>query len=237
MGERPIGYKCDQPRYYDKKMFNFLSRLSNEVWTTGKVKILLILRNQPEWLASLYVQRSKLFRGASQKDFERQIDKLIERGDDYIDWSRWLVELYQNFGQENVCVLLLEDMHKQLFWNRFSEFMEIDMDESEKQSIKDMYLNKRRGSENVWNIPSLRPIKYVKRNEKFKKNKYLYHAALGLTRVASTFVDITRFDRKRDAKIELHDDLRKRILEYCRPFNERLADQLKVDLKERGYLL
>jgi hypothetical protein len=185
----------------------------------------------------LYVQISKRLRGASQEDFERRINHIIKSGDDYIDWSKWVKELQYCFGKKNLCVLLLEDMDKKIFWDNLSEFLEIDMNESEKEEIKNKYLNKRRGSENSWIIPSLRPIKYVKSNENMKKNKLLYQATLGITRAVSTFVDITRFDLKRDAKIELNEELRKRILEYCRPFNERLADQIGLDLKERGYLL
>lgn len=41
-------------------------------------RILLTVRRQPEWLASLYAQRSRRIQGASQADFEDQVLRLLK---------------------------------------------------------------------------------------------------------------------------------------------------------------
>lgn len=106
----------------------FLKSLNDIHWPHGRVKVLIVFRNQADWLASLYAQTSRKFRRASQADFEEQIEGIIGRGEHYIDWSGWVDALGNALGRENVEILFMEDIKEDRFWDCFSDFMGIAPD-------------------------------------------------------------------------------------------------------------
>jgi hypothetical protein len=231
----PIGFNDTDGKSYNRLAIPFLHHFSEQYWKIGNVKVLLVLRRQPEWLASLYAERSKLNFGASQIHFEKEINQLIERQDDFIDWSQWVNDLYECLGEKNVCVLFMEDMHKQEFWKQFIEFMDIsNLDINEITSQKQRKYNKRNSGSQVWNISTLYPAQTIKKN--FDKSKYATRMLCELARFVSIFIDITSLDRKRDSKIFLTENMERRIMDYCRPFNIKLSEKLNVNLREKCYI-
>lgn len=55
----------------------FLKYFSENYWTSGQVKVLMIVRNQPEWLCSNYIQLTNRNSKASQQHFEKQVRHLL----------------------------------------------------------------------------------------------------------------------------------------------------------------
>lgn len=252
----PIGSNEDIPgkkgELRSRPIISYLKQFNDYVWFGGDVKALIILRNQADWLASLYTQRSDRIAVASQEDFETQVEKLIERDDIFIDWSSWVDELQCALGHDNVCALLMEDMRRELFWDQIAEFLEINQVSSYQLSKPDApKSNVRRTTPNAWAIRPLGDNAYptvnlIRKYWGTNRLPYARRMVCGLTKRLSHYAPLdalTKFilnSAVRGATIEMTPALRERILTYCRPFNERLAQQLnrnKKELGDMGYLL
>lgn len=105
----------------DRPLPEFIKTL-REYWDFGDVKVILGIRNQPEWLASLYVQRSYRIPGASQKDFECEVDNVLAKRGEYLEWNILIKELQNVLAEEMLQVLLIEDINNELFWRDIAEF-------------------------------------------------------------------------------------------------------------------
>jgi hypothetical protein len=236
-------------RIHNRPIIPFLKEFSDKVWyNEGKVKILLILRNQPDKLASSYAQRSGKIFGASQEDFENEINAMIRKNDAKINWSLWVEELYQAFGRENVCVLLMEEINSVKFWEEFRDFMKLENFDPQQMIVKDSKRsNVRSSGENVW---KLRPLEIDDKSKKIANrvveflgaSKSHYHAQTTMHKavrnVSNTLYSIhpkQMKERNRGAEIKMTSELRERILDYCRPFNKRLSELLSRDLSKVGY--
>lgn len=220
---------------------DFLKYISNNIWSYGKIRPILTLRKQDELLASLYSQMSNRICYASQKDFESRLNKYFESSGAYIDWSKWVSDLYKEFAQEDVCVLLLEDMSSLDFWHNLSKFVGINkFSKDELLQLSSMIKNSRQVTPNSWQI---RPIKAITRHTLKRKwpashDSYLRHLTFGMASCIDTFYcPLLRISLKsqRDREISLTPDLRERINSYIAPFNERLSKQLSKDLTHLGY--
>lgn len=218
------------------------------VWPHGQIKVLLTLRNQPDWLSSLYAQMSNRINSASQRDFESEIQDLIQRGDDYIDWSSWVDKIQNVIGESNLKVLLLEDMHHTTYWEELVQFTDlgtcIDPEQiAQKQSPPS---NVRRIKNLTWRLrPLVRPTPNI--NEAYIALRELQEPNLGLyikgmlTQAYRGVIDAVPYLQQlspsgRTEEITMHPELRAQIRSYCHPFNRRLAAQLqRDDLQELGY--
>ena len=219
-----------------------------KVWPHGQVKVLLTLRNQPDWLASLYSQLSDRIKQASQADFEHEIRDLISRGDDYIDWSQKIDSIQNVVGADNLQVLLLEDIHRPSYWENFARFTGINdsIDPDQIASRHTEHKNARQVKSLTWR---LRPLRHTTPN--------LNHAYIALrnlegpsarlrvegmlTQTYRGLIDslfrlrVTKQARQA-GEINMHPELGALIRDYCQPFNKRLADHLqRNDLAELGY--
>jgi hypothetical protein len=90
------------------------------------LSIVLTLRRQPEFLASLYSQYTNRIPGAGKRDFERQVERILARpGQSYLDYNWLLSELneclqpdvlrvfaLEQFGDKNFSEELTETLHQ-----------------------------------------------------------------------------------------------------------------------------
>lgn len=222
LSKRPIGFNKNIPTLEQRhNISSYLEIFNNLIWKRGNVKVLLILRNQPEWLASLYAQASDRITHATQNDFEGQINKLMACKDDYIDWSQWINNLEKALGKDKVCILLAEDMKKYEFWYKFANFMDIDRDLLINRTMLDLKKENVRSEYNkMW---KLRPLKVKNRIY----DKILFRSKNQIN---------NKNDTKRDENIILRKDIDKKIKDYCASFNKRLEGQLnRNDLEKLGY--
>lgn len=211
------------------------------LWPYGRIRILLTLRNQADWLASHYSQLSARIRNASQQDFEERIERLTTNGDPFLDWSSWVDDLASSVGPDNLQTLLLEEMEEQHFWTRLSEFLNSKDLPIERLATGRTKRNVRQHSEpGQWKLRKLRVKKALTQNwpiEKMPPGSKVALAALRRTEgfLARPILQATT-DRKRDRRIRMDENLQELILERMRPANERLAERLGKDLHALGYL-
>lgn len=104
-------------------LLSFIERISREVGPEWRLRIILTIRNQSDYLASLYARRSDRMPGAGQEDFELQVNSILSGGQDWADWALWIEHLISAIGEENLCVLPLERITDSVYYQRLSEFL------------------------------------------------------------------------------------------------------------------
>lgn len=224
----------------DLPIIRFLDDFSKNVWQEGSVKVILTLRNQPEWLASLYCQLSDRIPNASQRNFEQQVNRIIIRNDPYINWYEWIINLQNILGKRNVLVLLLEEISNPLYLNQITEFIGVSFDET-CGLIKKFNLNERKTKNNTWCI---RPLKKRILEEiaisywGFGRAKNLSNIGLKVAKRVGLVCDPVFHNvalKSRDKEIVLTEETRSRILQHVKPFNKKLFNYLGRDIESLGY--
>lgn len=74
-----------------------------------ELRTVLTLRNQSDFLGSLYAQLSYRMRSPSQQDFERKVQHLISRRDPFLNWNQTVSDIARTIGPQNLKVVLFED--------------------------------------------------------------------------------------------------------------------------------
>ena len=236
---------------WNKKQYRpiipFLKDFNENVWTRGQVKVLIILRNQPEKLASSYAQRSISLFGASQKDFQKYIKNINTTRIKYLDYSIWINDLYKTFGQENVCVLFLEEMNSEKFWKDLNNFMQLGYNHNELLIKANTRANVRSKEVDKWD---LRPLDITYKSKEIPKKMLdflwpTYKAPNLRSNVFSTLQKGNELfytlhpgrikEKQREDQIVLTNELRDQILEKFKSSNDRLSVLLGKDLKSLGY--
>ena len=90
---------------------DFISELTCSLSSLCRVHVVLVLRNQPDFLASLYAQLSPGRTGRGQEDFENRVIALLDDGDPFLDWHLLATELLEAVGgsRKNLLVAFLEE--------------------------------------------------------------------------------------------------------------------------------
>ena len=106
-----------------------LSAFARHAWGgRGSVRCLFFVRNQPDWLASMYAQFNDKVPGSGQADFERRVDALLAdppaRGGQVVAYDHWVVTLAQALGEDAVLPLLYERLQEPQTWTRLAAFTE-----------------------------------------------------------------------------------------------------------------
>lgn len=92
---------------------NFLKFLGNALGGAYVIRVLLTIRNQADYCASLYSQlwgrRTGLRGHGSQRDFARRLEWLGKYCEFALDWGELVFNLKTAVGEENVGVFIFED--------------------------------------------------------------------------------------------------------------------------------
>lgn len=244
VGRRPVGLNREtgQIRQRPHPFADFLrDYLVPEFEPHGKVRIVLILRNQPDWLASLYAQKSKYIRNASQKNFEKQVEHLLIRKDPSIDWSALVEDFEDAVGRNQINILLYEEMGALQFWEQVERSFHLN--ELPKQQLtggRAPRENVKKTHENTWGISPrslLLPSKIIARHWPIKmpgKSFVLGGVKKIVDRPFEAFHN-GLFERRRTGAIQMSHSLRSRIRDHCKYSNTQLARRLDRDIERLGY--
>jgi hypothetical protein len=93
-------------RFTNRPIIDFLARFQKTVWPQGRIKALLILRNQPARLASGYAQSSQSRVHPSQSDFEQHVEKFLRRRGHLLDYAAWVDGLRSVLGKKTLACFL-----------------------------------------------------------------------------------------------------------------------------------
>ncbi|WP_127844469.1 sulfotransferase domain-containing protein [Psychroflexus aestuariivivens] len=237
---------ANRNKFKERPIIPFLKYFSRNIWTEGEVKIVMVIRNQFERLASEYAQVSVTNIKASQYDFERYIDNHIKQNNKHLDYVAWVSDLYESFSKDQVCVLLMEDIQTKKFWEELKFFCELKNFEVETMFSNNANSSSRKSSKHTW---KLRPFSSEEK-AKVKVNNYmrlLWPQSIAVDLRASTNLKLRNLLSKsykskseysksvRGDEIVLTEELKSKLLEYYKPSNIALGHLLNRDLSEVNY--
>jgi hypothetical protein len=211
--------------------------LKNSPWISG-LRVLLTLRNQPQWLASLYAEQSNYVERASQDDFELQVRQLLSDdsldGGGFLNWGYLVQDLARVVGKNNVYVLLLEEINMYSYWENLAEATGLPFDPKDFISVSGQRENIRSDDSAVW---SLRRRKNIPLHTAvYFRRPYSRTTCHPRAKKATIPQPMRRPDwywnLRRSMKFHLSNELSAEIREYCKPFNQELARVLGRDFSE-----
>lgn len=216
-------------------IIEFLELYLKPYWKSGDVKILLTIRNQPEWLASRYAELSDRIQNSCQRNFENQVSKIISTNDPYIDWMNWIIQLERIVSRKNLLVALMEEMDKPTYWIEIATFFGFEISNSSTlisstNRVNILYLEKR----NVWALKQFRIRQVVARNW-IRRTKRNHFRSLVL-KIIDILDKSSNWALSKRKTIELNDQTRIGILEFVSESNNKLDQYLVKDLRRFGYL-
>lgn len=222
----------------------FLKKFSDTIWTEGKVKAILVLRNYAERMASGYAQGASANPFASQAHFEQHIAKLLDKGQTP-DYTPWVAELYGTLGEENVCILLMEEIGQLHFWEQLQVFCQLEYFQPAAMLNNNKKNTKRKGKD-TWIIQPYNPYQKANgmANNIFgfvwpyylaarKRNQSMQFAKNKLTAYYAN--KYSRANDNRAKEIQLKPDLREQIQAHYRSSTARLSELLGKDMSALGY--
>lgn len=230
----PAIFRGFSSRRHPAPIVPFLSDYVLPQWP-GEVKFILSLRNQPEWLASLYAQLSNRIRSATQNDFDMQIRRAVITQDPYLNWYEWYRALTGLVGHNKLHVLLLEEMNKPEYWANLSSFCGHPMPQE-----NSVHENRKSDESTYWCVQPFSTIAFVDRywdKTQFPNSRRVVIKAGSCVsqRLIDPIVRFTGFE-KRDERVFLTNELRREILNRVSDSNVMLADAIAKDLQSLGYL-
>lgn len=139
------------PRTGIPPVANFIAKLTGALSGLCTVHVVLVVRNQPEFLASLYAQLSPGRSGRGQQDFEDRIARLLTDCDLFLDWNLLATSLVESVGgsSDRVLVAFLEEGMPQV-QQRIGDFL----DPARDLSLKSLsaHRNRRQASLGRWKL-------------------------------------------------------------------------------------
>lgn len=243
-GKWPVGSRVDAELCRKRPMpfTQFLGENLLPEWKKyGDIQVVLTLRNQADYLASLYAQKSQYRRGACQEDFERQVNELLAADDPSIDWSAVAQDLDNVVGRDNVTILLFEDIGHPRFWDNLCHTFGVEAFAPETFSGESTPKENRKGKgSSTWQISPSRdampsnilatywPQKWPGKQMVVEGARRAFDPTLG------SFCQ-SLLEKKRGKEFFVTDNMRERIREHFSESNRVLAERINRDLKELGY--
>ena len=237
-------------RLSDRPIIPVLSLLNERFWTDGKIKVILVLRNQAARLASGYAQVTSCRFSPGQHDFEKTVERRLKnrRHLRLLNYSLWVQDLETVVGPENLCVLLLEESRTVEFWQKLADFCQLERFEPRTMvSSRASNKNVRSRSAGQWSISDFDPALPAKAlvdkwlNASWPnglqpelRNRLKLRAIAWLeTHYRRKYDNIS--NEERETEFQLSPQVMATISARCGPFNAKLAQQLGRDLEPLGY--
>jgi hypothetical protein len=236
-------------RVSDRPFLKVLSRLHEKHWS-GRIRVVVVFRNQGARIASGYAQNSATNPGASQEDFERAVHGIMasRRKLRLFDYSAWIDGLQEILGPDNVLPLFLEQTGSSEFWARLTDFCGLrNLKVDEMTLSANRSKNRRSLTGERWAISAFNPSACAKRKvDKWINLMWPENLASGARRSAKDravrAIEVVYQSRARDAEarnrgsvIELTPQTRNLIQRHVGPFNAKFGRQLGQDLNSLGY--
>lgn len=228
----------DLRRLHPAPVVAFLRDTRQDLWPHGRIRVLLTLRNQPDWFASHYSQLSNRIPGASQLDFERRLEGLIREPDPFLNWWEWAESIAETVGKENTFVLPLEQIGTPQYWSRLGQLLGEERVAQHWQATAADPRNVRpKQAPDEWALRPLNMRKLLSPHYGEVKSIFSELSLKGIGRIEPILRPLSALtiDRHRDEKITLGREMRARVREVFRSGNERLSGFLQLDLSKLGY--
>jgi hypothetical protein len=248
--EYPADWRDPRRRQRPHPLAAYLTNYLVPEWSkVGSIRLCITLRNQTDWLASLYAQISNRIASASQQDFSHQVRMLIAHNDPALDFHSLVNELGDAVGHRNLRVFLFEDIASPGYWRAFAEFVGLNDVHGLDSKIANLPRLRVRstGVEDTWRIRSSRrsmprawidtlldriwPSDTAPAVRRLVRGGSIHLGRRTFGAVGWRFVT----DRGRGEVLRVPPQLREEIRQHCSRSNQNLADFLGRDLATLGY--
>jgi hypothetical protein len=226
-----IGDQVRPARRGPHPIIEFVRSVIMPVWEPhGVVSVIVTLRNQFDWLGSRYAQSSKTILSASQSDFDRQVRRVVEGSDAYLDFAALVDGLDGAIGRERVTVLLLEEIHRPEYWAHLGLALGYDL----RQPSGAPDRANRRSTSDGWELRPfarrfLLPALFGKQPTPLRPSEWTAEA------LQHPFEFVRVLLKQREQRITADPSLRELVQDRYRESNARLAERLGRELRSLGY--
>lgn len=224
----------------DHPMGEFLETIKAVLPARVKLRIILTLRNQTDFLASMYAQKSRDMRAPGTEDFDRKVAMLLEVSDGSLDYYAIVKRLAAIVHSEDLLVLQHEDgvVRNAREISRFIVGSPDFIDGSIGASLQSE--NRRSHEPNTWLLrPQPRASPPVPSSAQLSVWFLNTRLGAGLRGGQQRAGDPARREQTRAAggaaKLTVTPDTSKSIRAHCRDSNTALAQLIGRDLSALGY--
>lgn len=242
-------FLCQANKLSNRPIIKFLDDINQSLFDGNSIKVIIVFRNQSEMMASMYAQNSGTQYNSSQKDFEKWVEgRLKETNKSKLDWGQWAKDLVETFGRENVCILLLEEMNKKVFWENLVSFIDAREITAEKmhKNNSSSKKNRRKIDKKTW---GLRPFDLEKKAKvdihiikQFMSGICLHGVLMdkivdNLIQMRIKHLKLRGYQDKQviDPEIRLNYEIKSKIRDSFKDSNSMLSKILERDISHLGY--
>jgi hypothetical protein len=231
------------PRVGRHPVMELLAETQEYLGAEWRVRAILTLRNQPDFLGALYAEQQRAMSAPSQKDFEGKVREALRIADPWLDYDTLVEDLHATLEPDDVLTLLYEDGIA-INVSRIADFLGVEFDDVLASDTPRE--NARRAGEGSWQgfyrLPPITKRGAVGRLRRRIDNGWpdiLGRFELPLKRLLAT-VDgavarIVRPGSSAGVLVTMHDELKAEVHRHCSDSNARLADRLGRDIASHGY--
>jgi len=225
------GRKRNSSRVGRHPLVDFLAHFQDAA-PNLQIRVIFTIRNQPDFMGSLYAQLSYRMRSPSQKDMEHKVRDLASRKDPFFDWNSTIRDIESVVGVDNTKIVVFEDGLLSIS-QEIASF--VDSSWTSSQNL-DKRHNARSTSTDVWELTTGQSgtiwgkIRRIGSGVKFR-NSGLLGDSLKVSRDNSAL----RKGNAGIATIRMTTELRSAIQHAYSEGNQALAERLQRDLAAYGY--
>ena len=242
--------------FYFRRKKNFLKRLkilSLALNNKVKVKVLITLRKQDDFILSRYIETPEFFHYISKSwtnlqnifesyNYKSKNNKYSTQFKDHLKYTILLKKLIKLFKKENVNIFLFEELKydTKLFSKKLSKLLRLEYRETF-AFFKEFHLNESLKSKNIGSITKKKQLSYAITNNLIYKyfGKYInlrlkYFLKLMIRKIDYLFfyfLIILKIYKIKSFK----NHERKIVLDYYKNDNKKLSKFLNLNLRKWGY--
>lgn len=206
------------------------------------VRVILTLRNQSDFMGSLYAQIQRGMRFSTQDDFEAKVTQSLLNADPFYDYASLVEELEVELGEDDLLVLLHEDgLERNVA--RIAEFLDLPLVFSD---LNDARENVKRHGRRSWQgaseeqpVTKRGPLGTIRKivDRWWPDALHVLEQPLKrtLARLDKAANRVAKPLTRDGVVITMPDCLTRDVREHCAKSNGRLADRLGRDLQSLGY--
>lgn len=223
------------PRERPYSLTNRMAELKAAADGLFDVRIVLTLRNQSDFMGSLYAQLEGGMLNPSQKDFEAKIARALSSDELFLDYASLVEELGRLICGNDLLILVHEDGIERNV-SRIAKFLDAPLSIAE--TVRE---NVKREGPQAWRGVDRTATKRGTFGRMRKAANRSWPEALralappARRMLAGLDAASTRIVGGKGVRVELSRELTEKIRDHYRPSNERLGELIGRDLQSFGY--
>lgn len=218
-----------------------LLNVCNALESIRRVRVIVVLREQAEWLTSLYSERMHRSIRPGQKDFENQVRQLISGNHPVLDYASFVRQLSTALGKSN----LLELLHEDGLTHNVRKMESFIGEGLGTQDAANFVENKKRSGDKTWDRSEIVPISQSGKVGRLRRflwsiippslRGFVAPVRSCVKCLDELFLKIGMKGKGSNPPVTLTKAIQEEVHAHCRETNRTLAGFLGRDLQALGY--